>query len=58
MGFADFQTFYEEWVKYLIALCGLQILFFAPRVFIFIIGGTCGMGKDGHGTSIQFSVQN
>jgi hypothetical protein len=45
-------------VKYVTASCGFKSLFFSPCAFIFIIGGTCAMGKDGDGTSIHFSVQN
>jgi hypothetical protein len=33
-----------------------NLYFFAPCVFILITGG--GMGKDGYGTSIYFSIQN
>jgi hypothetical protein len=42
-------------IKYLTP-CGLKILFFTPSVFIFFIGGTCAMEKNGDGISVHFSV--
>jgi hypothetical protein len=39
--------------KYRFAPCGLKTLFFGSSVFIFFIGGTCAMGKDGDGSSVQ-----
>jgi hypothetical protein len=45
-------------VKYIFAPCSLKTLFFVSLVFIFFIGGTCAMEKDGDSTSVHFSVQN
>jgi hypothetical protein len=44
-------------VKHLIGTCGLETLFFFPCPFICIVNDTCGIEKDGIGTSISFSVQ-
>jgi hypothetical protein len=45
-------------VKYPTHPCGLQTVFFALWILIFIIAGTCGMEKDRNGTSVHFSIQN
>jgi hypothetical protein len=46
------------WVKCILAPWGLQTLFFAHSVLLFIIGGTCAMRKDANDISVYFSIQN
>jgi hypothetical protein len=53
-----FKQWKKKRVKYIFSPCGLKLLFFAPSVFIFFIGDTYAMEKDGDGTSVHFSVQN
>jgi hypothetical protein len=43
-------------IKYIFGPSALRTLFFAPSVLFCTKIGTCGMGKDGNGTSVKFSV--
>jgi hypothetical protein len=45
-------------VKYIFGSCVLRTLFFVPSVLFCTKIGTCGMGKDGNGSSVKFFVQN
>jgi hypothetical protein len=58
MASSGFKTLKKKKVKCKIAPYGLQTLFFAPSVLLFIIGGTCALGKDVNGTSVYFFIQN
>jgi len=48
--------FFDKWilirVKYIFASCTLRTLFFALLVLFCTKIGTCGMRKDGNGTSV------
>jgi hypothetical protein len=45
-------------VKYILAPCSLQTLFFVPSFLFVIKCGTCAMEKNANGTSINFFIQN
>jgi hypothetical protein len=53
-----FKVFFIIRVKYILAPCSLQTLFFVSSFLFVIKCGTCAMRKNANGTSINFSIQN